>query len=199
MRGSCKRQACGVGCKFVRTNVFAPNDDYSLLTSAPHSSSTHVQVGTLEEIIDDQHAIVGSAIGPEHYVNILSFVDKDELEPNCSVLLHSKVCPSNHPPTASQQTSRKHELHRQPSRTKPRTTLLHNKPQPLTQTSHAGSHTNLSNRISLPPQTMSIVSILNDFSRKPLAQTSRKHLKPNHSHRRRCPSWVSSTTTRTLW
>ena len=48
-------------------------------------------VGTLEEIIDDNHAIVSSAVGPEYYVYISSFVDKDQLEPNCSVLLHNKV------------------------------------------------------------------------------------------------------------
>jgi 26S proteasome regulatory subunit T2 len=49
-----------------------------------------MHVGTLEEIIDDNHAIVSSAVGPEYYVTILSFVDKDELEPGCSVLLHHK-------------------------------------------------------------------------------------------------------------
>eukprot|EP00039_Didymoeca_costata_P018364 m.333166 g.333166 ORF g.333166 m.333166 type:complete len:438 (+) comp17085_c0_seq1:48-1361(+) len=49
-----------------------------------------MSVGTLEEIIDDNHAIVSSSVGPEYYVSILSFVDKDELEPNCSVLLHHK-------------------------------------------------------------------------------------------------------------
>lgn len=48
-------------------------------------------VGSLEEIIDDEHAIVSSAIGPEYYVGILSFVDKDLLEPGCSVLLHHKT------------------------------------------------------------------------------------------------------------
>lgn len=46
-------------------------------------------VGTLEEIIDDEHAIVSSATGPEHYVPIMSFVDKDMLEPGCQVLLHN--------------------------------------------------------------------------------------------------------------
>jgi len=49
-----------------------------------------MSVGTLEEIIDDNHAIVSSAVGPEYYVSILSFVDKDELEAGCSVLLHHK-------------------------------------------------------------------------------------------------------------
>nr|CAG8579768.1 11154_t:CDS:10 [Entrophospora candida] len=48
-------------------------------------------VGTLEEIIDDDHAIVSSSTGPEYYVNILSFVDKDSLEPGCSILLHHKA------------------------------------------------------------------------------------------------------------
>jgi 26S proteasome regulatory subunit T2 len=47
-------------------------------------------VGTLEEIIDDDHAIVSSATGPEYYVNIMSFVDRDLLEPGCSVLTHHK-------------------------------------------------------------------------------------------------------------
>ncbi|CAJ0905985.1 10578_t:CDS:10 [Entrophospora sp. SA101] len=48
-------------------------------------------VGTLEEIIDDDHAIVSSSTGPEYYVNILSFVDKDSLEPGCSILLHHRA------------------------------------------------------------------------------------------------------------
>jgi len=48
-------------------------------------------VGTLEEIIDDTHAIVSSANGPEYYVNMMSFVDKDQIEPGCTVLLHNKV------------------------------------------------------------------------------------------------------------
>ena len=48
-------------------------------------------VGTLEEIIDDEHAIVSSSTGPEYYVSIMSFVDKDLLEPGCSVLLHHKT------------------------------------------------------------------------------------------------------------
>jgi len=49
-------------------------------------------VGTLEEMIDDNHAIVSSAGGgPEHYVNILSFVDPDQLEPGVTVLLHHKT------------------------------------------------------------------------------------------------------------
>merc|ERR1711972_85700 len=44
----------------------------------------------LEEFIDDNHCIVSTANGPEYYVNILSFVDKDQLEPGSSVLMHHK-------------------------------------------------------------------------------------------------------------
>jgi 26S proteasome regulatory subunit T2 len=49
-----------------------------------------LSVGTLEEIIDDNHAIVSSSSGPDYYVPIMSFVDRDQIEPGCSVLLHNK-------------------------------------------------------------------------------------------------------------
>ena len=52
---------------------------------------TPMAVGTLEEIIDDNHAIVSTSVGSEYYVNILSFVDKDLIEPGCTVLLNNKV------------------------------------------------------------------------------------------------------------
>lgn len=42
-------------------------------------------------MIDDNHAIVASAMGPEYYVSVMSFVNRDLLEPGCSVLLHNKV------------------------------------------------------------------------------------------------------------
>ncbi|KAI3402598.2 RPT2 [Candida oxycetoniae] len=48
-------------------------------------------IGTLEEIIDDDHAIVSSTASSEYYVPIMSFVDKGLLEPGCSVLLHHKT------------------------------------------------------------------------------------------------------------
>jgi 26S proteasome regulatory subunit T2 len=54
---------------------------------------TPMSVGSLEEIIDESHAIVSSSVGPEYYVGILSFVDKDQLEPGCSILMHNKVRP----------------------------------------------------------------------------------------------------------
>ncbi|KAI8805359.1 P-loop containing nucleoside triphosphate hydrolase protein [Cladochytrium replicatum] len=52
---------------------------------------TPMHVGTLEEIIDDDHAIVSASTGPEYYVSIMSFVDKDALEPGCSILMHHKA------------------------------------------------------------------------------------------------------------
>ena len=52
---------------------------------------TSMSVVTLEEIIDDNHAIVSTSVGSEHYVSILSFVDKDLLELGCSVLLNHKL------------------------------------------------------------------------------------------------------------
>eukprot|EP01118_Nematostelium_gracile_P017111 TRINITY_DN721_c0_g1_i1.p1 TRINITY_DN721_c0_g1~~TRINITY_DN721_c0_g1_i1.p1 ORF type:complete len:448 (+),score=185.40 TRINITY_DN721_c0_g1_i1:44-1387(+) len=48
-------------------------------------------VGNLEEIIDDNHAIVSSSVGTEYYVTIMSFVDKDQLEPGSSILMHNKA------------------------------------------------------------------------------------------------------------
>lgn len=49
-----------------------------------------MSVGSIEELIDDTHAIISSTNGPEYYVNIMSFVDKDQLEPGSTVLLHNK-------------------------------------------------------------------------------------------------------------
>lgn len=41
-------------------------------------------------MIDDDHAIIEHSHGLEYYVPILSIVDKDQLEPDCSVLLHHR-------------------------------------------------------------------------------------------------------------
>lgn len=50
-----------------------------------------MDVGTLEEMIDDNHAIVYSPLASQYYVNILSFVNKSLLTPGCTVLLNHKV------------------------------------------------------------------------------------------------------------
>lgn len=49
-----------------------------------------MNVGSLEEFIDDNHAIVSSTHGAEYYVAIMSFVDKDQLEPGSSILLNHR-------------------------------------------------------------------------------------------------------------
>ncbi|KAL9238929.1 hypothetical protein vseg_013296 [Gypsophila vaccaria] len=57
-----------------------------------------MSVDNLEELIDENHAIVSSSVGPEYYVSNLSFVDKDQFEPGCSILMHNKEwkgCGSN--------------------------------------------------------------------------------------------------------
>ena len=51
----------------------------------------YMTVGNLEELIDENHAIVSPSIGPEYYVGISSFVDQDQLEPGSTVLLHAKA------------------------------------------------------------------------------------------------------------
>lgn len=48
-------------------------------------------IGSLEEMIDDNHAIVSSGSGNDQYVSILSIVDKDLLEPGCALLTHNKA------------------------------------------------------------------------------------------------------------
>uniref|UniRef100_A0A915DMZ4 Proteasomal ATPase OB C-terminal domain-containing protein n=1 Tax=Ditylenchus dipsaci TaxID=166011 RepID=A0A915DMZ4_9BILA len=59
-------------------------------TKVDELRGTPMAVGSLEEIIDDQHAIVSTNVGSEHYVSIMSFVDKEQLEPGCAVLLNHK-------------------------------------------------------------------------------------------------------------
>jgi 26S proteasome regulatory subunit T2 len=51
---------------------------------------TPMALGSLEEIIDDSHCIVSANAGSEYYVNIMSFVDKESLEPGCTLLLNQK-------------------------------------------------------------------------------------------------------------
>eukprot|EP00826_Nyctotherus_ovalis_P035368 TRINITY_DN3036_c0_g1_i1.p2 TRINITY_DN3036_c0_g1~~TRINITY_DN3036_c0_g1_i1.p2 ORF type:complete len:370 (-),score=144.98 TRINITY_DN3036_c0_g1_i1:1948-3057(-) len=47
-------------------------------------------VANLEEIVDENHAIVDSSAIPAYYVGIASFVDKDQLDPGSTVLLNNK-------------------------------------------------------------------------------------------------------------
>ena len=52
---------------------------------------TPIMLGTMEEIVDDGHCIVSTPHTGETYVSVLSIVDRDLLEPGCTVLLHYKV------------------------------------------------------------------------------------------------------------
>lgn len=60
-------------------------------SKADHLRGTPASVGTLEETIDDNHAILSTSVGSEHHISILLFVEKDLLEPGSSVLLNHKV------------------------------------------------------------------------------------------------------------
>lgn len=52
---------------------------------------TPIMLGTMEEIVDDGHCIVSTPHTGETYVSVLSIVDRDLLEPGCTVLLHFKA------------------------------------------------------------------------------------------------------------
>lgn len=80
--------------EFIRNQeVLKPREEHEESEKAKVDDlrGTPMTVGTLEELIDDNHAIVASSMGPEYYVTIMSFVNQDLLEPGSSVLLHNKV------------------------------------------------------------------------------------------------------------
>mmetsp|Transcript_23150 Transcript_23150/g.32615 ORF Transcript_23150/g.32615 Transcript_23150/m.32615 type:complete len:448 (+) Transcript_23150:79-1422(+) len=80
--------------EFIRNHeVFKPHEerDQEEREKLEELRGNPLAVGTLEELIDDNHAIVSSSVGPEYYVNILSSVNQDLLEPGCAVLLHNKT------------------------------------------------------------------------------------------------------------
>jgi 26S proteasome regulatory subunit T2 len=80
--------------EFIRNHeVFKPHEEHDQLEreKLEELRGSPMSVGTLEEIIDDNHAIISSSVGPEYYVNILSSVNQDLLEPGCAVLLHNKT------------------------------------------------------------------------------------------------------------
>jgi 26S proteasome regulatory subunit T2 len=80
--------------EFIRNQeVFKPSEEKNKEEREKMEDlrGTPLSVGTLEEMIDDNHAIVSSNVGPEYYVGVLSFVDQDKIEPGCSVLLHNKT------------------------------------------------------------------------------------------------------------
>merc|ERR1712023_208842 len=80
--------------EFIRNQqVFKPQEekDKEEREKMEELRGSPLAVGSLEEMIDDNHAIVSSSVGPEYYVSVLSFVNQDLLEPGASVLMHNKV------------------------------------------------------------------------------------------------------------
>ena len=80
--------------EFIRNHeVFKPHEerDQEEREKMEDLRGSPLGVGSLEELIDDNHAIVSSSVGPEYYVNILSIVNQDLLEPGSSILLHNKT------------------------------------------------------------------------------------------------------------
>ena len=71
----------------MRSEVGWGWDGHKYLIAASAPSEDSIVCGP------NSHAIVSSTSGPEYYVSILSFVDKTQLEPGCTVLLHNKVTP----------------------------------------------------------------------------------------------------------
>jgi len=47
---------------------------------------TPLSLATLEEFIDEDHAIINSSVGIQYYVPVMSFVDRNQLQPNSTVL-----------------------------------------------------------------------------------------------------------------
>jgi 26S proteasome regulatory subunit T2 len=56
-----------------------PEEDNEEFKKIEQLRGLPMNVGTLEEFIDEDHCIVSSTMGPEYYVPIMSFVDKDQL------------------------------------------------------------------------------------------------------------------------
>jgi len=80
--------------EFIRNHeVFKPHEerDQEEREKLEELRGSPLGVGSLEELIDDNHAIVSSSVGPEYYVNIFSSVNQDLLDPGSSVLLHNKT------------------------------------------------------------------------------------------------------------
>ncbi|KAJ1441401.1 Potassium transporter [Sesbania bispinosa] len=72
------------------SSIFGNGDTYSLLSENGSMFCCSCEKPS-QELIDENHAIVSSSVGPEYYVGILSFIDKDQLEPGCAILMHNKV------------------------------------------------------------------------------------------------------------
>ena len=65
--------------EFIKNQeVFRPHEekDQEERDKMEELRGSPLAVGSLEEMIDDNHAIVSSSVGPEYYVSVLSFVNQ---------------------------------------------------------------------------------------------------------------------------
>ncbi|THU72449.1 hypothetical protein C4D60_Mb04t12250 [Musa balbisiana] len=70
-----------------------------------------MSIGNLEELVDENHAIVSSSAGMEYYVRILSFVDKDQLELDFAILMHNKSIDESYHVTSDEKLSQSPKAH----------------------------------------------------------------------------------------
>lgn len=73
-----------------KQNIKSNDEDNEEFKKIEQLRGLPMNVGTLEQFVDENHAIVSSSMGPEYYVPIMSFVDKDQLEPNSSILMNHR-------------------------------------------------------------------------------------------------------------
>eukprot|EP01065_Artemidia_motanka_P025529 TRINITY_DN30521_c0_g1_i1.p1 TRINITY_DN30521_c0_g1~~TRINITY_DN30521_c0_g1_i1.p1 ORF type:complete len:440 (+),score=167.34 TRINITY_DN30521_c0_g1_i1:68-1387(+) len=77
--------------EFIRACMDQPNAPSTVeeeLEKVEEMRGMPLEVGSLEEMIDDDHAVISTH--GEEYVPVCSFVDKEQLEPGCNVLIASK-------------------------------------------------------------------------------------------------------------
>jgi len=67
-----------------------PEEENQEKTMIDEIRAPPLSLGNLEEFVDEDHAIVSQSIGPEYYVPVMSFVDRDQLEQGSTVLCHAK-------------------------------------------------------------------------------------------------------------
>ena len=68
--------------KNLRSEYLYAQEEVKRIQSVP------LVIGQFLEAVDKDHGIVGSTIGPNYYVRILSTIDRELLKPNSSVALH---------------------------------------------------------------------------------------------------------------
>ena len=68
--------------KNLRSEYLYAQEEVKRIQSVP------LVIGQFLEPVDQNYGIVGSTIGPNYYVRILSTIDRELLKPNASVALH---------------------------------------------------------------------------------------------------------------